>query len=489
MSTFSRTVVRNSAFGLAAQLAIKLLSFGFSVLIIRNLGAYEFGQYAAVLAFGAMFVFIADLGLSPYTVREIARLRDAPDSAERAAALFGNVLLLRFVLSIVAAALLIGSAWLTGRPTVMVVAIALGTLGLVMYSLQGTCEAVLAGFERLDLTSGAKVLYQLIFVVVGGAMLLLGVGYYGLIVANLLGILLMTYVCWRGVRLIGTLPGRAAPHGWTRLLRATIPFGVIGFTLGLSYKFDTVLLDIFRSPQETGYYNAAYSLVFSTVMLSNVINTALYPSLSRQVGTDAESLGPIYSRTLRYLLVLALPIAAGAWSLADQIVPFLYDQDYLPAIPALQIVIWAVPLLFASEFLGYVVLVSGHERLVARSVIVSTSFNVLLNLLLVPRFGFMAAAAMTVLTEMVLVSQYSWLLRDRLRGLDWGRALLRPLLAAALMAALVLALKPYLPLLLNVPLGAAAYGGALLALGVVGREELSFVRSFRKPRPAVGSEV
>ncbi|HEU4324007.1 MAG TPA: flippase [Roseiflexaceae bacterium] len=489
MSTFSRTVVRNSAFGLAAQLAIKLLSFGFSVLIIRNLGAYEFGQYAAVLAFGAMFVFIADLGLSPYTVREIARLRDAPDSAERAAALFGNVLLLRFVLSLVAAVLLIGSAWLTGRPTVMVVAIALGTLGLVMYSLQGTCESVLAGFERLDLTSGSKVLYQLIFVVVGGAMLLLGVGYYGLIVANLLGILLMTYVCWRGVRMIGTLPGRAAPQGWLRLLRATIPFGVIGFTLGLSYKFDTVLLDIFRSPEETGYYNAAYSLVFSTVMLSNVINSALYPSLSRQAGSDAASLGPIYGRTLRYLLVLALPIAAGAWSLADQIVPFLYEKDYLPAVPALQIVIWAVPLLFTSEFLGYVVLVSGHERLVARSVIVSTSFNVLLNLLLVPRYGFMAAAAMTVLTELVLVSQYSWLLRDRLRGLDWGRALLRPLLAAALMAALVLGLKPYLPLLLTVALGAAAYGGALLALGVVGREELHFVRNFRKPQPAVGSEV
>ncbi|GAB4197494.1 MAG: flippase [Roseiflexaceae bacterium] len=489
MSTFSRTVVRNSAFGLAAQLAIKLLSFGFSVLIIRNLGAYEFGQYAAVLAFGAMFVFIADLGLSPYTVREIARLRDAPDSAERASALFGNVLLLRFVLSLVAAALLITSAWLTGRPTVMVVAIALGTLGLMMYSLQGTCEAVLAGFERLDLTSGSKVLYQLIFVVAGGAMLLLGAGYYGLIVANLLGILLMTYACWRGVRLIGMLPGRAVPGGWLRLLRATIPFGVIGFTLGLSYRFDTVLLDIFRSPQETGYYNAAYSLVFSTVMLSNVINTALYPSLSRQAGSDAASLGPIYGRTLRYLLVLALPIAAGAWSLADQVIPFLYDQDYLPAIPALQIVIWAVPLMFASEFLGYVVLVSGHERLVARSVIISTSFNVLLNLLLVPRFGLLAAAVLTVLTEAVLVGQYAWVLRDRLRGLDWGRTLLRPLLAVALMAALVLAAKPYLPLLLNVPLGAVAYFGVLLALGVVGREELHFVRNFRKPQPAVGSEV
>lgn len=488
MSNFSRTVVRNSAFGLAAQLAIKLLSFAFSVLIIRNLGAAEFGQYAAVLAFGAMFVFIADLGLSPYTVREIARLRDQPENTGRASDLFGNVLLLRFLLSVLAALLLIGSAWLTGRPPVMVMAIALGTLGLIMYSLQGTCESVLAGFERLDLTSGSRVLYQLIFVVAGGLMLWLGAGYYGLIVANLLGILLMTFVCWRAVQMIHMRPGRAEPAGWAQLLKATIPFGIIGFTLGLSYKFDTVLLNIYRTEQETGYYNAAYSLVFSTVMLSNVINTALYPSLSRQSSSDPSALGPIYGRALRYLLVMALPIAVGTWALADQIVPFLYKDRYNPAIPALQVVIWVVPLMFSSEFLGYVVVVSGLERLVARSVIISTGFNVLMNLLLVPRYGVMAAAVMTVLTEAVLVSQYLWLLRDRLRALDWSRVLLRPLLAVALMGATVLLLRPYLPLLVNVPVGAAVYLAALLALGVVGREELQFVRTFRKPRPA-SSEV
>src|SRR4051794_24224648 len=110
MWQFSRIVARNSAFGMAAQLTIKLLSFGFSVLIVRNLGADAYGQYAAVLAFGAMFVFIADLGVSPYAVREVARWRDAPDGLQRANDLFGNILLLRFLLSLLAGSLLITSA-------------------------------------------------------------------------------------------------------------------------------------------------------------------------------------------------------------------------------------------------------------------------------------------------------------------------------------------------------------------------------------------
>src|SRR5579859_5596985 len=146
MQQFSRTVFRNSAFGMAAQLAIKVFSFIFSVLIVRNLGPEVNGQYQAVLAFGAMFVFISDLGLSTYVVREVAHWRDQPDGIEHANMLFGNILVLRMILSIAAAALLITTAWLTGRPMIMTIAIALGTLGLLMYSIQGTSDAMLAGF-------------------------------------------------------------------------------------------------------------------------------------------------------------------------------------------------------------------------------------------------------------------------------------------------------------------------------------------------------
>ncbi len=490
MRQFSRVVVRNSGIGMLAQLAIKVLSFGFSVLIVRNLGADDYGQYAAVLAFGAMFIFLADLGLSPYTVREVARHRDAPDGEAKIAALFADVLTLRFLLSLLAASMLILTAWLSGRPMVMVVAIALGTLGLVMYSLQGTCDSLLAGYERLDLTAGTRVLYQLMFVIGGTIALVAGFGYYGLIGANLVGIAMMTIACWKAVRFLKLRVGRPTPRRWGALLRASIPFGIIGFTLGLSYKFDTVLLNIFRGDTETGYYNAAYNLVFSTVMISNVINTSLFPSLTRQASTDASSLGPIYERAMRYLLMLALPIAAGSWALADQLVPFLFGAEYAPAVPALQIVIWVVPLMFISEFLGYVVLVAGNERSVARSVIISTSINVALNALLVPRYGFVAAAAMTVATETLLVSQYLWLLRDNLREIRWQYALVRPLLAALLMGAGVLLVKGSLPLLMSVGIGVVCYAGLLVALGVIGTDEVQFVRSLRtRSAPALPTDA
>lgn len=479
MRRLSETIFRNSAIGMVAQVVIKILSFAFSILIVRNLGADAFGQYSAVLAFGVTFSFISDLGLSPYAVREIARMRDQPDGHARAQALYGNILRLRLLLSFLTILLMVGGAWLTGRPWLMVGAIALNSLGLLIYSVQGASDAVLAGFERLDISSGSKVLSQLAFVVLGGLALYFGLGYYGLIIATLISVGVMAVVCWRGVRALGVVPGKPTPEIWSKLLRASLPFGIIGFALGLSYKFDTLLLNIYRGDAETGFYNAAYNLVFSAVLVSNVLNTALYPSLSRQSVNEPHKLATSYERAMRYLMVASLPIAVGVWALAAQIVPFIFTADFTPATPALKIVIWVVPLMFASEFFGYMVLISGHEKQAARAVLVSTGFNIVINLILVPRYGLMAAAIMTVATEAVLLTQYVWILRPVLKVMNWVSCLILPLIASLIIGGTAIALEPRVHLLLNIAICVGLYFVLLILFRVIGRDEWRFMRSLR----------
>jgi O-antigen/teichoic acid export membrane protein len=481
MNNFSRIVFRNSAVGLVAQFAIKILSFTFSVFIVRRLGAQEFGQYAAVAAFGTIFLFISDLGLSPYMVRQVARMRDLPDGSERIKTLYGNILILRLLLSVVAGIFLLSAAWLTGRPLVMIGAIALNTLGIFMYGAQGTYDGILSGYERVDLSARAKLYYQMAFIALGSVALWRTTGYYGLIVANLASIGIYTLICWRWVRDLGVLPSRASWAAWLPLLRLSLPFAIISFALGLSYKFDSVLLNIFRSDLETGYYNSVYNLVFSAVLISNVINTSLYPSLTRQVAINPARLSPIVMRVLRYLITISLPISMGVWALADKLVTFLYTSSYRPAVPALRIIIWVAPFMFLSEFLGYVVLINGREKIAARSVVISTGFNVVLNLWVVPHFGFIGAAVMTVATEAVLVGQYFIILFGLLRNMNWVHIFVRPLLATIFMGMLVVLLRPYIPFPADIVIGAGSYLLFLFLFRVIGQDDLRFVREVRTP--------
>ncbi len=468
--------------GLAAQIVIKLLSFAFTVLIIRNLGATDFGQYAAVIGFGTVFLFIADLGLAPYTVREVARLRDKPDGLARIQALYADMLALRLILAVSAGIMVVSAALLTGRPSLMIGAIALNAITVLIYAVHGSSEALLAGHERLDLTAGVQVVNQLLFVSLGALVLWMGFGYYGLIIATMTGVAVMTILVVRALRRIGIRPGAITPQRWLPLLRAALPFGVIGLTLGISYRFDTVLLNIFSGDTATGHYNAAYNLVFALVTLSNVLNTALYPSLSRQSVLAPDSLPQVYERLLRYLLLVALPITVGGFILAEPIVGLLFGPEYAPAAPLLAILIWVVPLMFLSEFLGYVVVIAGREGRVARAIVLSSSINIAANVLLIPRYGVLAAAIITVVTELVLCSQYLWMLRDLLGQMRWG-ALLRAATAVAFMAVLVYLVRD-LPVPASVALGGLLYGGLLLALRVVGADEAAFVRGMLAARRA-----
>lgn len=473
---FYSTVFRNSAFGFAAQFAIKILSFIFSVLIIRNLGAESYGQYTTVLAFGAIFAIFSDLGLAPYTIREISRFRDQPDGNQRIQRLFTNMLVIRILLSFITAILMLATAWLTGRPLVMIGAIALNSIGLLLYSVHGASEAVLSGFERLDVIFGAKVVQQLTFVALAAVVLIAGLGYYGLILGNLVAIALMTYICWRNVRKLVPLFGGVDISIWRSLLRASLPFAVIGFALGLSYKFDTILLNIFRGDSETGFYNAAYNLVFSAVLISNVINTSMYPTLTREFTNNPGELPKIFERMLRYLMIVSLPIAVGGSLLAAPLVDLLYSGSYAQSALALRIMVWVIPLMYASEYLGYVVVIHDKEMRVARAVLVSTAVNISLNLLLVPVYGLLAASVMTVITEVILVGQHIWTLRGMIRRSDWKVSLLRPILSALLMGLVVYLVHPYLHLFATVGVGALVYFGLLLLIGVVGQDELRFAR-------------
>jgi O-antigen/teichoic acid export membrane protein len=484
---FSKIIIRNSAYGFIAQIAIKILSFLFSIYIIRDFGAGTYGQYTAILAFGAVFAIISDLGLSPYTVREVARLRNSDDGLQKIQVLTSNVIILRLVLTIIASLTMTAAALLTSRPIIMVGAIAFSSLGLFVYSVGGTYEAVLAGYERFDLISGAKVANQLFFVFLGACIILLGFGYYGLIAANIVGTVLMTYIYWRGIRQIQIPLIRINYRLWLTLLRTSLPFGLIGFALGLSYKFDTILLNIYRGDVETGLYNAAYNLVFSSVVLSNVINTALYPSLTRRVSASPSDLPRLFESFLRYLLLLALPIAIGIWSIADKVVTFLYSNAYASSTQVLQIIIWVIPLMYLSEYLGYIVIIENKESRVARAIIVSTTFNISINLILVPRYGYVAAAIMTVLTEGILVLQHLWTLRGLVNRINLAYVVFRPILAAALMGVLVISLKPYLPLFVTISVGAATYIILLFIFRAIKKEEIDLVFNLILRRKAVTS--
>lgn len=462
-------VARNSAFVLGAQVAIKIMAFLFNVYIVRRLGAVHFGQYSAVMAYVTIFGIFTDLGMAPYSVRETA------EDPRRTSWLLPNIVVIRMLLSLVVIGIAPLSAYLLGKGHDMVLGILIASAGQLLYALQGPLDSALTARERLDYTAAFAVINQLVFWGLGGLLLVSGMGFIGLILASLAGVGVTALLsAWA---LFGRLKVRRlvlSVRRWPEILIAALPFGVSSLAGAFLQRFDTVLMSIVLTDAAVGWYNAPYSLITMMLLLAQSIAIAIYPSMVRGYNTDPTSLRDVMQRSIRYLLLISLPIAVGGTILADRIILFLYTEEFAPSIPVLRIALWALPSLFLLELAGRVANTLHLERPAAKINIINAAITVLLNLILVPTMGVIGGALALVIGRAVRLVQL-WMLigNERLVGQRW-QPLLRVVLAVGLMGGVVFLIREA-NLVLCVGIGAVAYGVFALVLRAADKRELQLL--------------
>ena len=460
MLSTKQIIARNSLFGAAGQIALKMLSVAFTIVVVRQLGDHDYGVYATVGAFVGITAVFSDMGMAGYAVRDIAT------DHSRAPVLFTNMVVVRLILSIVLLLVNVGLGLIVGYTPALVALIALGSIGLVLYAVQGPLEVILLGFERVDYTATFSVLSQLVFIIAGGLLLWWGFGVPGVMVASFCGIVATAIASWRAVRSLTTLTWGIDVRLWPSLLWAGLPFCLSTFAMMVSFKVDTVLLSLWRTPAEVGWYNVAYNLIFALYSLLWGFNATLVPSLSRHSSHDPSGATRLFLRAVRFMWLAVLPIAVGTALLADRIIIFFYGVAYAPAGPALRALIWVLPVLTLTSLCGVMSTVLHRERATARVNAINATVNIALNLWAIPHYGIIGAAIVTVITEFCGLLQLAWLLRDTAPLRETARTLWAPLLATLALGATTLLLWR-LPLPLLVPLAAVSYGAVLVFSGGV----------------------
>jgi O-antigen/teichoic acid export membrane protein len=455
-----RTLFRNSTTYLIADAIVKLFSFLFNIYVVRTLGDERFGSYSTAIAYAGIFSIIADMGMTQLAVRDIARGRRQPDE------LFWNLITLRMLLSTVATVIITGSAYfIAGYPPEMVVGIFLVSVGFYFHALLGPVTIIFSGKERVDITAMLNTLIQIFFVTIGTFVLLQGFSFYGLIIAGYVGVPVATIVgvvLLRRVKL-ATLRFRLQPDTWLPLLWRSLPFAVITFTLVAAKDLDTVLLSLWRSAEEVGWYKAAYNLIFKLMFIRSALLSTLGPQMSRYYGVSKQRVKKTFNSSLKFFVMLSFPIAIGTTVLAPQIIDFLYTDEYMNSATVLAILIWSLPLLYLSSLCGQVTTASDKENKAMRVYIIAALLNVVSNIIAIPIWGYIGAAVSTIMTEAVALLLFYRVIHSEFPLTDVGNSLLKPILAGLVMGIGVFLLRDW-SLFAVISSGALIYGVLLLAL-------------------------
>lgn len=395
LMTTARTIAKNTTVLFIAQIITYVIGFFITMYTARYLGAEGFGVISLALSITGIFGIISDMGLSTLMVRDIAREKSLKDKY------LINVSLMKLILVFLMSGSIILFVSVIGYDFTAKTVIYIITISTLINAFAGVFAAVFQANEKMEYISINSIINSaaMLLGTVIGITYQLDIFYFALlyVISNVLSLIyiLIIYV-WKF-----SIPKSKIDFTfWKPTINEAWPFGVTSFFVNIYYWIDSVILSIMVSAEVVGWYNAAYRLIMVLLFIPIVLNTVMFPVMSKYYVSSKDSFRLLYDKYFQYMVIIGIPIGVGTTLLADKIILLIYGSQYTPSITALQILIWANVIIFVSGAFGRLLEVSNKQLVLTKITAICAVANIIFNIILIPKFSYVGASIVTVLTEL-----------------------------------------------------------------------------------------
>jgi O-antigen/teichoic acid export membrane protein len=186
---------------------------------------------------------------------------------------------------------------------------------------------------------------------------------------------------------------------WKTLLAQAYPLALANLFSIIYFRIDTVMLASMRGEAAVGLYNAAYRLLEFTLIFPAYYIGAIFPVISASYPANPQRFALMYRRSVKYMLMVSLPLALGVTALAHRFIDVLYGPAYGPCVPALLVLMWCLVLITVNSINAPYLIVMGRQKVISLLLLSSMCLNIGLNFYFIPHYGIQGAAWVTLLSE------------------------------------------------------------------------------------------
>ncbi len=338
-----------------------------------------------------------------------------------------------------------------------------GIVYFVMNFLTNTLVQIMRAAKRASTFAKLQVGGVLLTTALSIAFVLFGkLGSAGILAGAALGWAIMLVPMLRAISREGSLSPRKVSRPMLNELLAygmpLIPVGISSWTLVL---LDRYVIAAFGGTAQVGLYSVAYSLGDKIMQLATMpLLLTMAPSLVETFEKRGQPLAEkVQTQFVRYFSILTFPLVVGMAAAAQPFMRVFTGEAYWSAWPVLPIVAAASMLNSFASIAGTGLGLHKKTKLIMVQALAAASFNLVANLLLVPRFGYVAAAYNTLAAYVLLVGLAWWQSRPYMRlNLPWSE------LARVGSASLMMGVVVWLPFARAIP--SATRSASLVILGV-----------------------
>jgi len=431
-----------------------VIAFLAYVYVARLLGASMFGVIGFAQAVVLYFAHLSACGT------DLPGMRDVAQSPDHVRTLAPGIMTVRLLVSVGLMLLLAGGALLLlEMPESGVVAL----FALTLLAHGPNTRFIHLGLQNPRPVALSRTFGEALFLALVLA-LLRGPEDIGLVVwCQFLGDLSASALMVWALRRRGIdLPLRIDWERVAPVFRRSFPL-VINILLGLMiFNADLIFLWAFRSTETVGYYNASYQLISFLINLAWAYSFSLLPALTR-ASVDSGDRRRLYENSVAQTFAVGLPLAVGGALLAPRIIGLVFGAEYEPAGLPLAVLVASVPFMLFKDVGMVTLIVGGRESTVMKMTAAAVVANIVLNLLVIPRYGMVGAACTTLATEVLRAGLTAWVVRSDGFGFVGWRRLWKSALAALVMGLAVWFAAPT-SILTGIPLGVAVFVAVLVAV-------------------------
>ncbi len=198
-----------------------------------------------------------------------------------------------------------------------------------------------------------------------------------------------------------------------RHLKPVMMFFAMSCATTIYLNLDTSMLGFMTTETDVGYYGAAVKIKKIMVSLVTSLGAVLLPRASYYVEQGKmNEFRRITEKALKFVFVISAPLMVFFMIYSTEGILFLSGQEYMPAIPAMIVIMPTLLLIGVTNILGIQVLVPlGKEKYVLYSEIAGAVVDIVLNALFIPSLKATGTALGTLVAEFAVLVVQCYLLR------------------------------------------------------------------------------
>jgi len=471
-----KRIVKNFFFLFLSRVYEALSSLITIALVARYLGKEAFGKYVFVIAFVQLFEVITDMGFNVILVRELAREKS------KLQGMLGVSVIIKVLTFIVAfvtifIAVQVFNLFIKLSPLVK--------SGIYIFALAVTIDffvdittSVSRAYEKMEYEAVINFLFKTTTLGFIALAVFLNLGFLSILWArlasNVCTAILSYAIC---IYKFGKPEFSFELEKGRYFIKESISLGIAEIINRFYEKIDIFLLQIMTNFSDVGFLGAALRIEDLLSLIPRTIVTIIFPKFSMLFKSSMNSLSFAYERTLKFIAILSLPLAAGIVLYAKQIVILILGPNFADAAIILQILGLSMVFSFPGHLFKFMLTAMDKQKIYRVVIAASLLVNLLLGIALIPFYGYVGASIAIFVSQTVFSLACFFYISQKLPSVQYKESILPPSISIILTVVFVYLLQEMSPIFL-IPCSILIYILALTLLHTFKDDEISIMKRF-----------